>query len=63
MQVETFKKNVTGYNTNLTHISWKNLQDIIGKISDELDPVSTSLKAVISKLKKRNHKRVQKRTN
>ena len=30
------------------------LQDIIANISDEQDPVSTSLKAVISKLKKRN---------
>ena len=30
------------------------LQDIIANISDEQNPVSTSLKAVISKLKKRN---------
>ena len=32
----------------------ENLQSIIDNISDEQDPVSTSLKAVISKLKKRN---------
>ena len=32
----------------------EDLQDIIDSISDEQDPVSTSLKAVISKLKKRN---------
>ena len=32
----------------------EDLQDIIDNISDEQDPVSTSLKAVISKLKKRN---------
>ena len=32
----------------------EDLKDIIDSISDELDPVSMSLKAVISKLKKRN---------
>ena len=32
----------------------ENLQDIIDNILDEQDPVSTSLKAVISELKKRN---------
>ena len=32
----------------------KDLQDIIGNISDEQDPVSLSLKAVIYKLRKRN---------
>ena len=32
----------------------EDLQDIIDNISDEQDPVSTSLKAVISKLNKRN---------
>ena len=32
----------------------EDIQDIIGNISNEQDPVSTSLKAVISKLKKRN---------
>ena len=32
----------------------EDLQDIIGNILDEQDPVSPSLKAVISKLKKRN---------
>ena len=32
----------------------EDLQDIIDNIPDEQDPVSTSLKGVISKLKKRN---------
>ena len=32
----------------------EDLQDIIDNISDKQDPVSTSLKAAISKLKKRN---------
>ena len=32
----------------------ENLQDIIDNILDEQDPVSTSLKAVISELKKGN---------
>ena len=32
----------------------EDIQDIIDNISNEQDPVSTSLKAVISKLKKRN---------
>ena len=33
----------------------EDLQDIIDNISDEQDPVSTSLKAVVSKLKKKNN--------
>ena len=32
----------------------EDLQDINDNISDEQDPVSTSLKAIISKLKERN---------
>ena len=32
----------------------EDLQDVIDNILDEQDPVSTSLEAVISKLKKRN---------
>ena len=38
------------YNTDIM----ENPEDIIDNISDEQDPVSTSLKTVISKLKKRN---------
>ena len=36
----------------------EDLQDIIGNISHEQDPLSMSLKAVISKLKKRNKLRL-----
>ena len=54
MQVETFKQNGHRlrhkFNTNIM----EDLQDIIDNISDEQDPVSMSLKAVISKLEKRN---------
>ena len=49
IQFETFKQK--GH-TNSDIV--KDLRDIIKNISDEQDPVSTSLKAVISKLKKRN---------
>ena len=47
MQVETIKQK------GLQHEFNTDLQDIINNISDEQDPVSTSLKAVISKLKRR----------
>ena len=53
MQVETFKQKGHRlrheFNTNIMED-----QDIIDNISDEQDPGSVSLKAVISKLEKRN---------
>ena len=53
MQVETFKQK--GHEPHEFNIDiMENLQDTIRNISDEQDLISTSLKAVISKLKKRN---------
>ena len=51
MQVETIKQKGLQHEFNTDII--EDLQEIIDNISDEQDPVSTSLKAVISKLKKR----------
>ena len=52
--MKLLNKNVAGYNTNLTQISWKNLQVIIGKISDEQDPVISNWKREITKEYEKN---------
>ena len=54
IQVETFKQKGHRLQREFNKDIMENLQSIIDNISDEQDPVSTSLKAVISKLKKRN---------
>ena len=54
IQVETFKQKGYRLQHEFNKDVMEDLQDIIDNISDEQDPVSTSLKAVISKLKKRN---------
>ena len=54
IQVETFKQKGHRLQHEFNKDIMEDLQDIIDNISDEQDPVSTSLKAVISKLKKRN---------
>ena len=53
-QVETFKQKGHRLQHEFNKDIMEDLQDIIDNISDEQDPVSTSLKAVICKLKKRN---------
>ena len=53
-QVETFKQKGHRLQHEFNKDIMEDLQDIIDNISDEQDPVSTSFKAVISKLKKRN---------
>ena len=53
-QVETFKKKGHRLQHEYNTDTMENPEDIIDNISDEQDPVSTSLKTVISKLKKRN---------
>ena len=54
IQVETFKQKGHRLQHEFNKDIMEDLQDIIDNISDEQDPVSTSLKAVISKLKKRD---------
>ena len=54
IQVETFKQKGHRLQHEFNKDIMEDLQDIIDNISDEQDPVSTSLKTVISKLKKRN---------
>ena len=52
IQAETFKQKGHRLQHEFNKDIMEDLQDIIDNISDEQDPVSTSLKAVISKLKK-----------
>ena len=54
IQVETFKQKGHRLQHEFNTYIMEDLQEITGNISDEQDPVSTSLEAVISKLKKRN---------
>ena len=54
IQAETFKQKGHRLQHEFNKDIMEDLQDIIDNISDEQDPVPTSLKAVISKLKKRN---------
>ena len=54
IQVETFKQKGHRLQHEFNKDIMENLQDIIDNILDEQDPVSTSLKAVISELKKGN---------
>ena len=54
IQAEIFKQKGHRLQHEFNKDIMEDLQDIIDNISDEQDPVSTSLKAVISKLKKRN---------
>ena len=54
IQVETFKQKGHRLQHEFTTDTMEDLQDIIDNISDEQGQVATSLKAVISKLKKKN---------
>ena len=54
IQVKTFKQKGHRLQHEFNTEIMEDLLDIIDNISDERHPVSTSLKAVISKLKKRN---------
>ena len=54
IRVKTFKQKGHRLQHEFNTEIMEDLQDIIDNISDERHPVSTSLKAVISKLKKRN---------
>ena len=54
IQVKTFKQKGHRLQHEFNKDIMEDLQDIIDNISDEQDSVSTSLKAVISKLEKRN---------
>ena len=58
VQVETFKQKGHRLQHEFNTDIMEDLQDIIGNISHEQDPLSMSLKAVISKLKKRNKLRL-----
>ena len=54
IQAETFTQQGHKQQDKFNSDKMGDLQDIIGNISDEQDPLSTSLKALISKLRKRN---------
>ena len=54
IQVETLKQKGQRLQHKFNTDIMEDLQDFIDNISDKQDPISTSLKAVISKLKKKN---------
>ena len=58
VQVETFKQKGHRLQHEFNADIMEDLQGIIDNISDEQDPLSMSLKEVISKLKKRNKLRL-----